>query len=298
MKFNYRFEILKKAYIALSEKNPLRMAGATAFFTTFALPPILIILIQALGLFLNAKTVEEGVFTQLIGVLGKESSISIYDTLNQFENLVHNWLIIIAGFIFLLFVVTTLFNVVRKSVNEIWCIAVDRRLGIGFNLKLRLKSLIVIALAGLLLVVQLAASALQALLKNYIDEVWNGHNFLLYKIITQLIFLIIVTGWFTILFKYLANAHPDWRTAFTGGVFTGILFTIGKIILGLLLTFSNLRTIFGASGSFVLILLFVFYSSFIFYYGAAFTIAWADANNRKLRKEMHVHSYTIERVQS
>ena len=298
MKLKRLFKILKKSYTALLEKNPLRMAAATAFFTTFALPPMLIILIQALSLFYSTKAVEKGVFAQLIDVLGKESSLSIYGTLNQFKSLAHNWLIIIAGFVFLLFVVTTLFTVVRKSVNEIWCIAVEQCLGIGFHLRLRLKSLIVIALAGLLLVVQLAASTLQGLLKNYIDEVWSDYNSLLYKVITQLIFLVIATVWFTVLFKYLANAHPDWRTAVTGGVFTGILFTFGKSILGLLLTFSNLRTIFGASGSFVLILLFVFYSSFIFYYGAAFTIAWANANHKKMRMEAHTHSYTLERAKA
>lgn len=298
MKLKRRLKIVKQALSDLSEKNPLRMAGATAFFTTFALPPILIILIQAIGLFYNSNTIKDDIFAQLASVLGKESSINIYDTLNQFQSLAHNWLIAIAGFVFLLFVATTLFNVVRKSVNEIWCIKTKQYAGIAFQLKLRIKSLIVIFFAGLLLVIQLAASALQVLLKNYINEIWSGYNSLLYKIITQLIFIIIAAGWFTILFRYLANAHPDWKTAFTGGIFTGVLFTIGKIILGLLLTFSNLRTIFGASGSFILILLFVFYSSFIFYYGAAFTKAWANAKQKKLRLEQHVYVYLVQEISS
>lgn len=296
MKLKQHLNIIKKSFNNLTDNNVLRMAAATAFFTTFALPPILIILLQTFGLFYNSHVIKNDVFVQLASVVGKEGSINVYKILNQFQHLARNWFAAIAGFIFLLFVATTLFNVVRKSVNELWCIKVKRNPGILFHLKLRIKSLFVIIFAGLLLLVQLAASALELLLRNYIDEIWNGYNSLLYKIISQLIFIITATGWFTILFRYLANAHPDWRTAFTGGVFTGILFTTGKIILGLLLTFSNVSTVFGASGSFVLILLFVFYSSFIFYFGAAFTKARADEYKRKLRLEKNAFVYSVKAI--
>lgn len=260
----------KNSFKELNGKNPMRMAGATAFFTTFALPPIFIIIIQVFGLFYNQAAVKDGIFAQLVLVLGKEGSVNIYETLTQFQNLASNWLIAIGGFIFLIFVATTLFNVVRKSVNEIWCVQVEKHAGVGFYMKLRFKSLIIIFLAGLLLLVQMTASGLQVLLKDYINQIWSGYDSLLYRVISQIIFLLIATVWFTILFRYLGNAHPTMRISFIGGLFTGSLFTLGKVILGILLTFSNLRTIFGTSGSFVLILLFVFYSSFIFYFGAAF----------------------------
>jgi membrane protein len=296
MKLKQRVTILKTAFHDLAGSNPMRMAGATAFFTTFALPPILIILMQVFGLFYNMPAVKAHVFDELASVIGKESSVNVYRILEQFQQLAYNRLAAAGGFVFLMFVATTLFNVVRKSVNEIWCIKVKQRAGITFHLKLRIKSLVVIFFAALILLIQLLASALGALLKNYIDDIWNGYNSLFYKIISQLIFIIIASVWFTILFRYLANAHPNWKTAFTGGIFTGILFTAGKIILGLLLTFNNISTVFGASSSFVLILLFVFYSSFIFYYGAAFTKAVNDANHKKMRLEKNVYLYSVKKV--
>lgn len=298
MTFSRLTHILKKAYANLKSQNPLRLAGATAFFTTFALPPILIIIIHTFGLFYNPEAMKRGVFAQLADVLGKESSINLFRIFNSFQQLANNWLIAIVGFIFLLFVATTLFNVVRTSINDLWCIKVEKHAGIGYFFKMRFKSVLVILLSGILLLVQLLASGLQALLSNYINEIWSGYNSLLYRVISQVVFIIIAAGWFTMLFKYLANAHPDWKTAFTGGIFTGILFTIGKIILGVLLTFSNLKTIFGATGSFVLILLFVFYSSLIFYYGAAFTKKWSEEKNRKLRLEKHAHEFKVEEVKS
>ncbi|MBV9963507.1 MAG: YihY/virulence factor BrkB family protein [Parafilimonas sp.] len=274
------------------------MAAATAFFTTFSLPAILLILIEVIGLFYNEQIVKQGIFAQLVSVLGKESSIKVYEILDQFVKLAHNWFAAIAGFIFLVFVVTTLFSVVRSSINELWNVKVEAKPGVKFKLKLRLKAATVIFIALILMVTQLIATALQILLKNYIHEVWSNFNLPLYKIVTQLIFIIIASGWFTVLFKYLANAHPDWRTALTGGIFTGLFFTIGKIILGFLLNFNTLSVVFGKSGAFVLLLLFVFYCSFIFYYGAAFTNAWSNANNKKMELDEHAYVYEVKEVRS
>jgi membrane protein len=288
--------LLKAAFTDFKHNDPLRLAGATAFFTTFALPPILIILIQLFGLIFNPEAVSRNLFSQLQSVLGKESSIQLHEILIGVQQLAHNWFITIGGFVYLLFVATTLFNVVSNSLNQLWNIKVESKAGIVFRLVLRMKSIIVIVFTGLLLLAQLLASALQALLASHVSNIWSGYNSLLYRIISQLVFVIIVTGWFTILFKYIANAHPHWKVAFTGGLFTGILFTIGKIILGLLLTFSNLKTIFGASGSFVLILLFVFYSAFIFYYGGAFTKGWTNHKNKPLQLDKHAYTYTVNEV--
>ena len=288
--------LLKKAFVDFKHNDPLRLAGATAFFTTFALPAILIILIQLFGLIFNPEEVSSNLFLQLQSVLGGESSVQLHEILSGFGQLAHNWFITIGGFVFLIFVATTLFNVVSNSLNQLWNIKVASKPGIVFRLGLRMKSIVVIAFSGLLVLAQLLASALQALLASHLSDFWSGYNSLLYKIVSQLLFVIIATGWFTILFKYIANAHPHWKIAFTGGLFTGILFTIGKIILGLLLTFSNLKTIFGASGSFVLILLFVFYSAFIFYFGGAFTKVWAHHKNKPLQLDKHAYTFTVNQV--
>jgi len=291
---NKLIKVLRRAYKLFISKNPLQMAGATAFFTTFALPCILLILVQTIGLFHNPDNIKQGIFVELTTVLGEGGSAKINGILNQFQKAESSWIAATVGFLFMLFVVTTLFNVVRITLNTIWNIQTKEQAGIIYHFKLRLKSLLVIAFAGIIVSVQLMASALQGLLKNSDNEIWSGYNSLLYKIITQLVFMIIATGWFTVLFKYLANAHPAWRTALTGGIFTGILFTFGKIILGLLLSLTVLETLFGNAGSFVLVLLFVFYSSFIFYYGAAFTKAWADEGNRKFALEKNAHRYHVK----
>ena len=142
------------------------------------------------------------------------------------------------------------------------------------------------------------ATALQIVLKSHLHEAWNNYNSFWYGLISQLIFVIVASGWFTILLRLLANAHPGWRTACTGGIYTGILFTIGKTILGVLLTTNSVKEMFGTSGSLVLILLFVFYCSFIFYYGAAFTKALCDKRNKKMVLDKHAFVYVVKKVRS
>ncbi len=276
----------------------MRIAAATAFFATFALPAIVLIIIEVTGLFYNPSAVKKGIFPQLVSVIGRQSSVKVYEILNRFVELAHNWIAAILGFLFLVFVVTNLFGVVRNSINELWNVKLQRKVNLKFYLKMRLKSTIIIAFACIVLVTQLIATALQIFLKDYIREVWNNYNPVIYAIASQLIFIVITACWFSVLFKYLANAHPDWQTALTGGIFTAILFTAGKIILSFLLTSSGLSAVFGKSGSFVLILLFVFYSSFIFYYGASFTHALLLERKKKLHLEKHAYLFTIKEVRS
>src|SRR3978361_383452 len=103
---NYKLvKVLKNAYNIFIHKNPLQMSGATAFFTTFALPFILLILVQTIGLFYNSDNVKQGIFAQLDAVLGNGGSANIYGTFSRFQKAEYNWFITITGFVFMLFVV-------------------------------------------------------------------------------------------------------------------------------------------------------------------------------------------------
>src|SRR3954466_13926113 len=106
------FRLLKNAMTELLKNDPLRMAGATAFFTTFALPPILVIMIQSLKLVLDPEKIRDRLFNSLSGIIGKEAVDQLTDVLMALRKIAQNWWIIIGGFIFLCFVATTLFKVI------------------------------------------------------------------------------------------------------------------------------------------------------------------------------------------
>ena len=287
--------LLRDSLKELLKNDPLRMAGATAFFTTIALPPILVILIQALKLFLNPETVRAELFSNLSGLFGPEAVKQIVDILSALRKLAQNWWITIGGFIFLLFVATTLFRVIRNSLNQIWKIRRVEHKTMAVNLASRIKAIAVILVAGVLFVVGIVAEGMQAFIGRYIFEFSPLLSSYFNTTLNNVISIIIVTVWFAIVFRYLTDGKPQWSVSFVGALVTALLFTIGKIILHWLLTYSNINTLYGASASIVLLLLFVFYSSLILYYGAAFTKLWGLYRRQPIRPRPHsIHYKVIE----
>ena len=138
-------------------------------------------------------------------------------------------------------------------------------------LNTRLKSFLAIVLMGILFLASILANSLQAFFGKHVDELLPGTGIFFSGGVSILLSISIVWVWFAVLYRFLPDGKPSWRVAFTGGLVTAILFTLGKLILGLLLPGSNIGAIYGTSASIVLLLLFVFYSSLIFYFGAAFT---------------------------
>jgi membrane protein len=277
------FTILRRAFALLKRNDPLRLAAATAFFTTFALPAILIILIQVLGLVFSRREISQHILEHLSNILGVGTVNDLHTTLRNVRHLATNWYIATGGFLFLIFVSTTLFTVIKDSLNQLWDIKSTEKHGLIFLLKLRARSFAIILVTGILFLIVFLAEGLQEMLSEYFAEI-RGHNFvILQNIVNQVVSLTTVCTWFTVIFRFLPDGHFSWRTVFTGGLFTGILFTGGKLLLGVLLSYSNMQTIYGASTSMVLLLLFVFYSAFIFYYGACFTKVWAEVVGKSVK---------------
>ena len=278
--------------------DPLRMAGATAFFTTFAIPPIFIILFQVLSLFLNKSVVGREIMKMLTRTLGRESAIQIRQTTRGFNTLAQNWYIAAFGFLFLVFVATTLFSVIKNTLNDIWNIKVKDKPGILFNLSLRARSLGVILIAGLLFLASVVLDGFEALAGNNMEALWPGRGIFFKSALNEIVGVIVVTTWFVILFRYLGDGRPSWRATIVGGFLTGLLFSAGKVLLSLLIIHSNIGPIYGTSASFVLVLLFVFYSSFILYFGASFIKVYSDAIRHPIvPKNEKAYRYRLEKLE-
>lgn len=251
--------------------DPLRMAAATSFFASFALPPIMIILIEIFGLFGNPRTVRHDLFQQLGVGVDRNIAIQVRDILRNLHYLPLNPGMRIGGFIFLLFVATTLFEVIKNSLNQLWAFKLRTRQGLGFELLHRAKSVGIILMGGLLFTTVLLGDAKGWLLPLQVNET-------LYRAVTALAAIL----WFILILKYLSFGRPAWKTATGGAVFTGLLFSAGELILHRFLDYNALKTIYGASTSLALLLLFVFYCSFIFYFGACFTRALGEHMGRPI----------------
>jgi membrane protein len=285
--------ILKDSLDELKKNEPLRLAGATAFFTTFALPPILIILIQLFALIFNIENLGDKFFERFADVLGAESTYQIRSTFLGFKSLAKNPYITIGGILFFIFVATTLFKVIKDTLNQLWKVKVDPKRALLIKLEKRLVSMVVILLAGLLFGAGTLAEGLQAILGKYFNELYAGTGSFVEGVLSKIISVTVVTTWFVVLFKMLPDAKLSWKVALTGGFFTALLFSAGKIVIKKMLTLGDIRTVFGTSTSIVFLLLFVFYSAFILYYGACFTKAYAACIKDPILPGEHAFSYEL-----
>jgi len=273
--------LLKETYREFKANDPLRMAAATAFFASFALPPIMIILIEILGIFGHSRVIRHGLLDQLGVALDQNIAMQIRQILRNIHHLPINPVTRVGGFIFLIFVATTLFEVIRRSINQLWKIRLKERPGLGFLLLYRARSIGIIMTAGLLFALVFLVDTTAWLLPALANKI-------LYHVVTVAAGMV----WFTLVFLFQSYGRPDWRTAMAGGAFTGLLFAIGEVLLHFFLSYNNMQTIYGASASLVLLLLFIFYSSFIFYFGACFTGVLAARTHRPIRLTRHAARYS------
>jgi len=290
------FKHLKIAFKLFKKNDPLRLAGATAFFANFALPPILLILIRLFGFFVDRKTFATQLFERLSSILDDSSITQIRQILRNIRGVDYNWWATILSFVFFVFVATTLFGVIKNSLDQIWNIGLNEKMGILFNLKLRGRSMIIILLAGILFFVGLLTDSIQALIGTYLNPAAPTFGKIFLLILNEILFIAIVTIWFAVLFRFLTNGRPSWKAAIIGGLLTGTLFTVGKYILRIMLPLSNIGNVYGASGSIVLIMLFVFYSSLIFYFGACFVKVLSDTGRKQIRPIKGAFLYELKEI--
>lgn len=268
--------LMKDAFKEFRKNDPLRFGSSTAFFTTFALPPILVILTNLLGFLYNADFISQQLIFKLQAMFGQRGTTQLYTVLQNIQNIPTHWSYAVLGMIFLIFVSTTLFIVVQKSLNELWHIRPRKEKRIKNLFKNRAKSLAIILATGFLFVISLLTDSAVTYIGTSLNDFMPATTVFLVRVANIFISFFFVTVWFAITFKYLPDAHLHWRPIWVGASVTGLLFTLGKFILNHVLINSRLGPIYGPSASILLVMLFVFYASMILFYGASFTKTYAD----------------------
>ncbi|HEY0744713.1 MAG TPA: YihY/virulence factor BrkB family protein [Chryseosolibacter sp.] len=273
---------LRRAFSLLKRKDPLILSASTAFFATFSLSPIVLILVYIFGLYFRSERISQQVFRTIGSTLGVETAKTIETIVNNFRSLETNWLATIFGLVFFLFVSTTLLGVVKHAIQRIWFLRTKPQLKLRHFSRERGTQIGLLLFSGFLLLISLLIDTALSMSMDFFQANLPTFALSIIRILNGLFSVVMVTVWFTVLFKYLPEATLSWDTAFNGGLLTGILFSCGKLLLGRILIHSRFETIFGASASFALLLLFIFYSSFILYFGAAFTREFAALNNKNI----------------
>ena len=285
--------LFRSGFLLLRSQDPIRLAAATAFFALFALPPILLILTTFFGMVFRGAIDRGEIFNHLSLLVGQGPAEEVQRVLLNIRGLGSNRLVTIGGSVFLLFVSTTLFVVIKNSFHQLWRVMYKPHSSRGRELKDRLLSLFLILFTGILFIFGLLTEFGLALLQRTLREFGHEINVVGLQIINALISVVLFSVWFAILFRFLPYVRIAWKAIWAGAVVTSLLFSVGTYLMGVFLINSNLNTIYGAAGSLVVLLLFVFYSSLILYFGASFVWVFAEQHKQTVRIKEYAQHYTF-----
>jgi membrane protein len=267
--------LLKTTGKAWVKDKAARLGAALSYYTIFALPPLFVIVIFLASMLLDEHAVRSGLLEQVGGLIGKKGADAIESTLNASSPHAAGLFASGAAIVTLILTATGLFIELQDALNSIWRVeAVPGRGAWGF-IQNRLLSFAMIVVIGFLLLVSLVVSAALAAVGKYFSSLVPGLN-VLWSIVNLVVSLGVITVLFAMIFKVLPDVKIAWRDVWIGAALTSILFTLGKTLLGLYLGKNSAVTAYGAAGSLVLLLLWVYYSSQILFFGAEFTRVFAN----------------------
>ena len=258
------------------ESNILKLSASLAFFTIFSLPGLLIIIIWVSDLFYGRDVVEGSLYRQLEGFLGHETALDMQETIINATQHGGGQFATIVGLVALIIGATSVFSEIQDSINYIWRLKAKPRKGfavlkIVFN---RLLSFSMIITLGFLLLVSLFISASMDYLLDKLMVKYPQLTIVIAYIV-NLVFTFLVTSFiFAAIFKVLPDAKMKWRHVRIGAFVTAFLFMLGKFVITYYLGHNQMTDAYGAAGSIIAVLLWVYYSSMILYFGASFTHAY------------------------
>ncbi len=253
----------------------MKLSASLSYYTIFSIGPVLIIMISLAGLFYGREAVEGKIYYQLNGVLGSNAALQIQEIIRNIEHSQLSTSGAVLGIAILLVGATGVFTEIQDSINYIWSVKAKPQKGWLKLVVNRVISFSLIVSFGFVLLVSLIIHALVDLLYDNIINLFDEATVYIFQAINYVFLFVIISTLFAIIFKVLPDARISWRDAFVGAAFTAALFMIGKYLIGLYIVNSNVGVTFGAAASIVLILLWVYYSSIILYFGAEFTKVYA-----------------------
>ena len=265
------WEFLKTAVLQWLEDRPFQLASSLSYYTIFSLAPLLVIVIAIAGFAFGQAAAEQRIVATIQGMIGQDSARAIQTMIENASSQPKTGMISAAmGFIALLLGAGGVVGQLQTSLNTIWGVEPKPGQGAWGFLRQRFFSLAMVMGIGFLLLVSLIISAAITGLSRFI-----GRFIALAYALDVLVSLLLITSLFAMIYKFLPDVRIRWRDVWIGGALTAVLFTIGKFLIALYLGRSGVSSTFGAAASLITILLWVYYSSLIFFLGAEFTQVYA-----------------------
>jgi len=265
----------KKATGEFIDDRGIKLSASLSYYTVFSLGPLLVVIISLTGIFWGRDAVEGRIYGQIDQLVGHTAAIQVQEIIQNVEVSELDSIGAAIGILFLIIGATTVFAEMQDSINFIWSVKPKPKKGFIKLLFNRLISFSLVLSFGFLLLVSLLVNAAMEAFHDRIKVYFSNLPVSLLQVGNWLLVLFVITFLFAIIYKVLPDAKVAWRDSFVGASFTAILFLIGKSLISLYVSFSSIDSTYGAAAAVMIILVWVYYSSVILFFGAEFTKVFA-----------------------
>lgn len=285
---------LKDTYKSWSKNDPFAKSATVAYYALFSLPSLLIISVYLAGTFFGQQAVEGKITQEIEGLIGVESAQLIQSVIANSALSESSTLFILVGIGTLIFGASGVFIQLQKALNDIWSVRVNDD-GLWHTVKDRAVAFGMVLIIGFLLLLSLLLNSLISGFSDFIGDLYVSLSPSVIQFINFVVSQLVITALFTAIFVVLPDVKTGWRINRIGAFVTTLLFLGGKYLIGFYFSKSDPASAYGAAGSLVLILLWIYYSCLILFFGAEFTVNWAKYRKIKIEpNDSATWSYELE----
>ena len=266
--------LLKEAFADWSRHNVPKLGAALAYYTVLSTAPLVVVVVAVVGLVFGEQAARGQIMRQLQNQVGREGAEAIQTIIANAYQPKSGIIATVLGLITLFIGASGVLVELRDSLNRIWDAPPQPNAGLWATVRDRLVSFGMLIAVGFLLLVSLILSAGITAASTHLDALLPIPGWVL-EATNSLVSLIIITGLFAMIYRILPDVNITWRDTFLGAAFTSVLFTVGKFLIGLYLGKASIASAYGAAGSLVILLVWIYYSAQVFFFGAEFTHVFA-----------------------
>ncbi len=271
--------ILKRTFSDWTEHESPRLGAALAFYTVLSLAPMVVLVIAVIALGFGQSSAQDQIIGHVQDMIGPDGGNAVRTMIQNAEKPAASLLASGIGILTLLFGASGVFGELRSALNKIWHVKAESKSGIAGLIKERFASFGMLLAIGFLLLVSLVLSVALAALGKFFGQILPAPEFVL-STINFVVSFVAISVLFGLIFKYVPETKIAWRDVPTGAIATAFLFTVGKFLIGLYLGKAGIGSAYGAAGSLIAVIVWVYYSSMIFFFGAELTYVLAHPLER------------------
>jgi membrane protein len=259
-----------------------QLAAGLSYYALFSLTPLLVIVISVAGIFYGQEAVRGDLVAQIDGLVGRDGARAIEDLIATANQQTESLLAAAIGLVFLLLGAGGVLLQLQRALNAIWEVEAPPSSGVWSMVRIRLMSFVFVLTIGFLLLVSLTINAVLVAVQQYATTLIPGSESV-WMLVNTVASVAIITVLFALMFKYVPDAVIAWSDVWVGALFTAILFTVGKSLLGWYLGRASFISAYGAAGSLVVVLVWIYYSAQILFLGAEMTQVYARMHGSRIR---------------